>query len=382
MIELDMKHQDLPVPATGRTLQLLEFLLANPTGVTPQDCLAQLDITRSSLFALLQTLKALGYVEQTEMRGSYFPGPRLLAWRSARWKDPQDLLTAFHQETASSPIDETLALATSSLPNILLLAQRESTHHVRTSFKTGLSYPPEEIAAGPILEPVPSDSIQDVGYYLHIGSESTELALPICEDGHHPNAALLLSAPCYRHSEESILSYLPALREMAARLSYRLGAPVYAPYKQPVLTKIEPTSPLSENELITFLQGPWVARLACIRPDGTPHVVPVWHEYDQSNFYVASWGGSKWADYLVANPRVSLIIDEPWPPLRRVSAQGRAQPLENDDLPGGIFAILNRLSQRFLGQPLNPEMASRPWQAFRIHTEQVRGWRGLRPPSQ
>jgi DNA-binding IclR family transcriptional regulator/nitroimidazol reductase NimA-like FMN-containing flavoprotein (pyridoxamine 5'-phosphate oxidase superfamily) len=377
-----MNPQDLPVPAAGRTLQLLEFLLANPTGVTPQDFLAQLDITRSSLFALLQTLKTLGYVEQAEARGSYFPGPRLVAWRGVAWKDPQDLLTAFQQETASSPIDETLALAIPNPPNILLLAQREGTHHVRTSYGTGLRYPPEEIAAGPILESVPSDSVQDVGYHMQEGSESTELALPICEDGHHPTAALLLSAPRYRHSLESLLDYLPSLREMAARLSYRLGAPVYAPYKQPVLSKIEPTLPLSDEELSTFLQGPWVARLACIRPDGTPHVIPVWHEYDQSDFYVASWGGSKWADYLVANPRVSLTIDEPWPPLRRVSAQGSAQPLENDDLPGGIFAILNRLSQRFLGQPLSPEMASRPWQAFCIHTEQIRGWRGLRPPSQ
>jgi DNA-binding IclR family transcriptional regulator len=382
MTDFYMKHQDLPVPAAGRTLQLLEFLLANPTGVTPQDFLAQLDITRSSLFALLQTLKTLGYVEQTELRGSYFPGPRLLAWRGVAWKDPQDLLTAFQQETASSPIDETMALAIPNPPNILLLAQRESAHHVRTSFETGRRYTPEEFAAGPILEPVPSDSVQDVGYHMQEGSESTELALPICEDGHHPTAALLLSAPRYRHSLESLLDYLPSLREMAARLSYRLGAPVYAPYKQPVLSKIEPTLPLSDEELSTFLQGPWVARLACIRPDGTPHVVPVWHEYDQSDFYVASWGGSKWADYLVANPRVSLTIDEPWPPLRRVSAHGLAQPLENDDLPGGIFAILNRLSQRFLGQPLSPEMASRPWQAFRIHTEQIRGWRGLRPPSQ
>jgi DNA-binding IclR family transcriptional regulator len=373
---------NIPVPAAERTVQLLELLLTNPEGLTAQDFLKHLDISRSTLFALLQTLKSLGYIDQSKSRGPYQPGPRLLAWRGAGRRDPQDLLTAFYQETTSTSINETLALATSSPPNILLLAQRESTFHVRTSYQTGMHYEPEKIAAGPILVSMPSDPIQDVGYHLHEGNESIELALPICEDGHHPNAALLLSAPRHRHSKESILTHLPALREMAARLSYRLGAPVYAPYKQPVLSKIEPTVPLSKEEISSFLQGPWVARLACVRPDGTPHVVPVWHEYDQSNFYVASWGGSKWADYLVANPRVSLTIDEPWPPLRRVSAQGLAQPLDNNDLPGGIFAILNRLSQRFLGQPLSSEMASRPWQAFCIHTEQVRGLRGLRPPAQ
>jgi len=376
-----MEESTLPVPAAGRTLQLLEFLLANPTGVTPQDCLAQLDITRSSLFALLQTLKTLGYVHQTESRGAYLPGPRLLAWRGTGWKEPQDLITAFHQEITSTNIDETLALAISRPPNILLLAQRESPHHVRTSYQVGFRYPPEEIAVGPVLQPVPDNAIQENGYYLREGSETVEMAVPICEDGHHPSAALLLSAPRHRKSADSILACLPALREMAARLSYRFGAPIYAPYKMPALSKIEPTVPLPKEEIIAFLQGPWVARLACVRPDGTPHVVPVWHEYDEDDFYVASWGGSKWADYLVANPRVSLTIDEPWPPLRRISAQGIAQPLENDDIPGGIEAILNRLSQRFLGQPLSPDMASRSWRAFCIQPEQVRGWRGLRPVS-
>ncbi len=377
-----MNESSLSVPAAGRTLQLLEFLLAHPSGVTPQQCLTQLDITRSSLFALLQTLKALGYIEQTQARGCYLPGPRLLAWRGIGWKDPQDLLAAFDQETASSTIDETLALALFSPPHIILLAQRESGQHVRTSYEPSTLYNPEEIAAGPVLDPAPSTVIQEHGYYIQEGQESFELALPICEDGHFPSAALILSAPRYRHSKESILSYLLPLREMAARLSYRLGAPVYAPYKQPLISKIEPTVPLSDEELTTFLQGPWVARLAYIRPDGKPHVVPVWHEYDKRVFYVASWGGSKWADYLLANPTVSLTIDEPWPPLRRVSAQGVAQPIESDDLPGGLPAILHRLSYRFLGQPLSPEMATRPWRAFCIHPDQLRGWRGLRPPEQ
>jgi len=375
-----MNNQELPVPAAGRTLQLLEFILAHPAGVTPQECLIHLDITRSSLFSLLQTLKTLGYIEHPQTRGRYTPGPRLFAWRSIGWTEPQELISAFYQETASTSLDETLALAVSNPPNISIVAQRESPHHVRTSYSIGFQFSYTEIAAGPILDSAPSESILHNGCYLKDGSEAIELALPICQDGHTPNAALLFSAPRHRRSAEMLLATLPALREMAARLSYRLGASVYAPYQKPVPLKIEPTSPLPEEELTNFLQGPWVARLACVRPDGTPHVIPVWHEYQEGLFYVASWGGSKWADYLLANPRVSLTIDEPWPPMRRVSAQGSAQPLNDDDLPGGISAILNRLSHRFLGQPLSPDMASHPWQAFCILPEQVRGWRGLRPP--
>ena len=120
-----------------------------------------------------------------------------------------------------------------------------------------------------------------------------------------------------------------------------------------------------------------MASLACIRPSGTPHVIPIWHEWDGDSFFVAAWSGSRWSDYLLQNPHVSLTIDEPWPPLRRISAQGKALPLSDDDLEDGIPALLERLSLRFLGQPLSPELASRPWRAFRIKPDQLQGARGL-----
>jgi nitroimidazol reductase NimA-like FMN-containing flavoprotein (pyridoxamine 5'-phosphate oxidase superfamily) len=205
-----------------------------------------------------------------------------------------------------------------------------------------------------------------------------ELAIPICQDGYTPNAALLLSAPKFRHTLEEMLSFVEALRQMAARLSYRIGAPVYAPYQGPVLSKIEPTTPLSERDLNSFLQGPWVASLACIRPDGTPHVIPIWHEFDGDDFYVAAWSGSKWADYLLQDPRVSLTVDEPWPPHRRVLAHGTAMLLSESDIPQGLYALLDRLSRRFLGQPLSPDLAARPWRAFRLSVDHVQGWRGLK----
>ena len=373
-----MNDDSLPVPAAARTVHLLELLIAHPLGISSQACIDRLAISRSSFFALLSTLKALGYVEQPRPRGPYHPGPRLLAWRNPARNDPQDLLSAFHQEAAPQTLDETLALAIFSPPDILILAQRESSQRVRSSFEPGQRLPPQACAAGALLSPSPSQDARAKGYQIYVGSDSFEVALPICEDGHHPIAALMLSAPRYRCTPESLDSHLPELRAMAARLSYRLGAPVYAPYGGPPLSKIEPSLALSSEEMRSFLQGPWAASLACIRPDGAPHVIPVWHEWDGEAFYVAAWSGSRWADYLLENPRVSLTIDEPWLPLRRVSAQGIASLMQEGDLAGGVTAILNRLSHRYLGQPLNPALAARPWRAFRIQPEHLRGWRGLR----
>jgi DNA-binding IclR family transcriptional regulator len=369
---------DLPVPAAGRTVQLLELLLNYPQGITSQECIDQLEITRSSLFSLLRTLKILGYVEQNNKRGVYRPGPRLLAWRGSASSDPQDLLTAFYQETSARSQVETIALVVSNHPELLVLAQVESAQRVRSAFETGQRLSPGETAAGAVLNAKPTNAIRKLGYHLFELHDSVELALPICDDGHNPNGALLLSAPASRYQNNDILDHLPELREMAARLSYRLGAPLYAPYQGTAQPRLGPTTSLSIDEIAAFLSGPWAASLACIRPDGTPHVVPVWHEWDGTGFNVAAWGGSRWAEYLLENARVSITVDEPWPPLRRVYAEGNALPLLEADIPGGTAAILDRLSRRFLGRPLNPNRASLSWSAFRITPEKITGWRGLR----
>ena len=168
---------------------------------------------------MLQTLKVLGYVEQSHIRGRYRPGPRLLAWRRAGTEDPQELLTAFHQEAASSNLDETLALAISNPPYILVLSQVESSHRVRTAFEPNQQIDPDETAAGAVLTPSPAEAVRSMGTHLKVGPDSMELAIPICKDGHTPTAALLLSAPKFRHSIEEMLAFVDPLRQMAARLS-------------------------------------------------------------------------------------------------------------------------------------------------------------------
>ncbi len=158
---------------------------------------------------------------------------------------------------------------------------------------------------------------------------------------------------------------------MAARLSYRLGAPFYAPYRAEPQPELHPAGPLDDAAIGTFLQGPWAARLACLRPDGRPHVIPVWQEWDGEAFSVIAWQGSQWADYVLHNPNVSLTVDEPWPPLRRVVSRGQAVPVEES---ADLAPLLSRLARRYLGQPLP---AGRVLRAFRIRPETLRGWQGI-----
>jgi PPOX class probable F420-dependent enzyme len=348
-------------------------LIQNPEGVTPSDCLQELDLSRSSLFALLRTLKSLGYIEQSRQRGRYLAGPRLLAWRNTPLSGPQNLLTAFYQVAADPPLDETLALAVMGPDGVIILAQIESSQVVRGVYETGGTIPPENCAASQLLTPFPSQTVRTQGYAVGYTQDLVELALPICKDGHHPDAAFLVSAPQFRQTADSLQSHLTTWRQKVAHISYRLGARTYAPFHLQSLSDPGPTIPLDDTEMDAFLRGPWAARLACVRPDGSPHVVPVWHEWDGSDFYVAAWEGSNWADYLAENPRVSLSVDEPWPPLRRVSVRGTAKA---GSIPGELPALLERLSQRYLGQTLHPDLAAQTWQVFRICPDSIRGWRG------
>lgn len=368
--------EELPVPAAERTIRLIELLLHNPAGLTPQELLAQLDLSRSSLFDLLRTLKALGYVEQGQNRGRYLTGPRLQAWRRSGAGDSQEMLKAFYGEAHQSSLDETLALVIPAAGGMLVLAQVESSRQVRSVLQNGQLLADTSPAARLFEQPAPPE-VQAQGYAYAVSDETAELALPVCADGAAPDASLLISAPAYRFNEGAAANLLPELREIAARLSYRLGAQVYAPFQSQEQAPIEATAPLTEAEMRRFLAGPWAARLACLRPDGAPHVVPVWQEWDGKAFYVAAWQGSRWGDYLRINPRLSLTVDEPWPPLRRVSAQGNAEALDPDQLPGSLESLLDRLSRRYLGEPLQPGLRQRTGTIFRIQPEWMRGWKGL-----
>lgn len=365
---------DEPQASTAqRTLALVELLLANPDGLAPQELVAQLEISRSTLFLLLNTLKQLGYVEQSEKRGRYRSGPRLQAWRSATPGAAPDLSQAFYQEVERRTWSETLTLAVPSGGGPLVLAQVEGSARVRSAFLTGRCYPDLQ-AAYLALSGEPPQEVRANGYALATSADEIELALPVCRDGRRPDGAIVLSAPAFRWQAQGLLeAFLPELRVMAARLSYRLGASFYAPYQAGELPNLQPTSTLSGAEISAFLAGPWTARLACVRPDGRPHVIPVWQEWDGHAFTVIAWLGSLWPGYLRHNPNVSLTVDEPWPPLRRVTCRGVAEAVAD---PANLPVLAGRLARRYLGQPA-PGLIGQVECAFRIVPETLRGFQGL-----
>lgn len=371
-----MNLTDPNPPTAERTLRLIELLMEAPDGLSAQDLQLQLDLSRSSLFVLLRSLKTLGYIDQTEKRGRYKPGPRLEVWRSARGPLARDLITAFYQEAGSQPWEDTLLLLLPSESGPRPTAQVEGRRQVRCAFELGQPAP-ELLAAAQVLQSDPPAGVRQYGFALHEREEAVDLALPICRDGVHPEAALLLSAPRFRTPASHVLAqWLPDLRAMAARLSYQIGAPAYNPYRIDEERRLEPTRALTSAEVDGFLQGPWAARLACVRPDGSPHVIPVWQEWDGRGFTVIAWHGSQWADYVLQNPNISLTVDEPWAPLRRVVVRGEAAAVAPETPQLDLDGLLRRLTRRYLGQP-SAAARQQVMVAFHIVPTSLRGWQGL-----
>lgn len=154
------------------------------------------------------------------------------------------------------------------------------------------------------------------------------------------------------------------------QIECRLGARIYQPYAEIGVHPPNESIPMSQNSLRDFLMGPWTARLACVRSDGAPHVVPVWYAWEKGAFIIVAWPNSVWASLVKANPTVALSIDEPWPPMRRVMIRGEALYIPHDDIAGGINHLRHRIGARYLGAeqilPADNNPNSPTWSAFRI----------------
>jgi Pyridoxamine 5'-phosphate oxidase len=115
---------------------------------------------------------------------------------------------------------------------------------------------------------------------------------------------------------------------------------------------------LSKQELDEFLAGPWLARVACLKPNGWPYVVPVWYHWDGAAFWIVGRAKSEWCQYMADDPRVSLVVDEPTAPIRKVICEGRAEIIEckvGPFLANGEKSIWNQIGEthtgpRYLGE--------------------------------
>jgi len=101
--------------------------------------------------------------------------------------------------------------------------------------------------------------------------------------------------------------------------------------------------PASHRDLI---QGPRVAALTTVMPDGGPQTTVVWCDYDGTYVRVNTMRGFRKEKNMRLNPRVTLLCFDPRQPLRSLEVRGTVVEMTED----GALEHLDGLSELYTGR--------------------------------
>jgi nitroimidazol reductase NimA-like FMN-containing flavoprotein (pyridoxamine 5'-phosphate oxidase superfamily) len=152
----------------------------------------------------------------------------------------------------------------------------------------------------------------------------------------------------------------------------------------PGLMTDESGGPLTAQELDEFLAQPLLLKLACVRPDGWPYVIPLWFAWHARKLYVVARERAVWIAYIRREPRVGVLIDEEARRHRRVQMTATAAVVEGPttraDRSEGWRQLGQLLSARYMadeqGQAYAELTAERPRFLVEITPLQITSWRG------
>lgn len=106
---------------------------------------------------------------------------------------------------------------------------------------------------------------------------------------------------------------------------------------------------MTEDEWRRFvMEGTRTGKLATVRKDGSPTVVPIWFVLDDEGAFIFTTGsGSAKAQAMRRDPRVALVVDDERPPFGFVLARGEVTL--DDDLEA-VLPWATRIGGRYMGQ--------------------------------
>jgi PPOX class probable F420-dependent enzyme len=95
-----------------------------------------------------------------------------------------------------------------------------------------------------------------------------------------------------------------------------------------------------------LLSGARTAKLATVRRDGTPHVVPVWFDLDGDELVFTTGAATVKGRAIRRDRRVCLCVDDETPPFAFVTVEGLAAI---DPDPGALVSLATRIGGRYMG---------------------------------
>lgn len=253
--------QAIAVKSADRALELLELFAEHPDGLTLTDVSERTSWPKSSSLALLRTLQQRDFLEVSSATGRYRLGPRVAALGSAYLAN-----ISLAQEGAdvvrgmSRACDETVHLAVLRGTDVLYVAKEEGGGHMRMVSMVGRMIPAHGTGVGKMLlaslDPDELDRLYPAGHdlprltertvtdratfverlarirelgYATDNGESTVgvqcLAAPVLDISARVVAAMSISVPEPRFTDDRIPELFSVLVEGARKLSIRMGCP-------------------------------------------------------------------------------------------------------------------------------------------------------------
>lgn len=144
---------------------------------------------------------------------------------------------------------------------------------------------------------------------------------------------------------------------------------------------------LSAREIDEFLRSPdstWLLKLAVLKEDGWPMIVPMWYQWDGNAFWVVGRKRSEWVADLKRDPRCAVCIEEKaHPRIRKILSQCTAEVIEGPARGEGSnwVTVANEMATRYSG-PTGPEQLkpSYGWERYLVkltpRSGQLTTWQG------
>ena len=114
---------------------------------------------------------------------------------------------------------------------------------------------------------------------------------------------------------------------------------------------------MSKSEALEFLaEGTRTGKLATVRADGSPHVVPIWFLLDGEDLVFTTGAETVKGKALRRDGRAAICVDLERPPYAYVMVAGR---VEISDDPGELLSWATRLAARYEGEERAAEVGRR-----------------------
>jgi DNA-binding IclR family transcriptional regulator len=246
------------VQTLNRAFALLDCFTIDKPDLGVRELARMTGLSSSTTGRLLAAMKDAGILHQNSNNHVYSLGLKVLSWAGVYTNslDIRSLALAYLQEL-HRVTQETISLYLLDGKDRVCVERMESPHNVRITSRIGLRLPlyagsagkamlaflpeaqREEILCSTPLVPLTEktiidpeqlrrelDQIREVGYAVSRGEwqiDASGVAAPIFDSNHFPTAAVTISGPAQRFTDEAFAEYIQMIQPVAAQISREMG---------------------------------------------------------------------------------------------------------------------------------------------------------------